>query len=368
MAQLPPGEVAPPRLPSTNYQHLFADRNLDAVRDNPRAFLGGYRFTNDAPTPAALLDLSVLLSDRQPMTFLCLVPRGDMYVVQILHRFMRYLELPGERPTGFNDRVMALLGDVRPAQFPVVEVPQTTFHLAATAAIRIPTHDAMIAAGPPPADSVAAELLGPFLEEGAAGTEMARPRHVQLIPSRYAINLVGGDGSHPRQVYLDLLNLMEQEGTLDDCRDVLTWLRTASTVRGGVGAQAGVPAVSLVFPGVHLPHSVYQYVTTKVHSDLPALRDGFQAGDRAGLAPAQQVAELMRAFGEGQAQRAGNAVGLDREPKQVQDVYRETYLLLLRHTRVEQTEELAPLWRRLENSAKAEQHGYPPGTRQRMHG
>jgi hypothetical protein len=37
-----------------------------------------------------------------------------------------------------------------------------------------------------------------FLEEGVANTEVARPRHVQLIPSRYAIEpRTGEDGAHP---------------------------------------------------------------------------------------------------------------------------------------------------------------------------
>ncbi len=43
------------------------------------------------------------------------------------------------------------------------------------------------------------------------------------------------------------------------------------------------------------------------------------------------------------------------EPKIVQDVYRETYLTLLRYSRVERTEDLAPLWRRLANASKTEQ-------------
>jgi hypothetical protein len=150
------------------------------------------------------------------------------------------------------------LGDVRPEQFPVVEVPQTTFHLAATAAVHIPTHVSMLAAGLPP-NSVAPELLGPF-EDGAASTEMARPRHVQLIPSCYAVELVGSDGTHPQQVYVDLAAKMEQDGTTADCRDVLIWLRTAATARGSGGALANTPAVLLTFPGVHLPRSVYQYV------------------------------------------------------------------------------------------------------------
>lgn len=36
---------------------------------------------------------------------------------------MRYLDLPGEDPTGYHDRVLALLGGVCPMQYPVVEVP-----------------------------------------------------------------------------------------------------------------------------------------------------------------------------------------------------------------------------------------------------
>ena len=257
---------------------------------------------------------------------------------------MQYLELPGERPTGFNDQVMALLGDVRPAQIPVVEVPQTTFHLAATAAVRIPTHAAMMAAGAPPANSVAADLLGPFVGDDVGDTEIARPRHVQFVPSRYAVDLVGADGLHPRQVYQTLSAAMDRDGTIDDCGDVLTWLRTASTARGGGGALAGAPAVSLSFPGLHLSNSVYQYVVSKVHNDLPTLREGFNGGapavggggEGAG-GGAQQVAELMRAFAEGQGQRRDDGV-VDRGPKRIQDMYQETYQQLLRYNRVEQVD------------------------------
>lgn len=345
MAQLPLEDPAPMRrqAPPLNYQQLLADRTLDAVRDNPQAFLAGYCFTNEAPAPAALLDQSVLLSDRQPLTFLCLVPRGEMYTVQILHRFMRYVELPGERPTGFHDRVLALLGDVRPGQFPVVEVPPTTFHLAATAAVRIPTHATMVAAGLPLRNKGGRNLLGPY-PEGVAEerTELVCPRHIQLVPSQYVLDLIGSDGVHPRQAYQSLTAAMEADGTFDNCRDVLTWLRTASTARGGGGAQAAVPAVSLVFPGVHLPQAVYQYVASKIHGDLPALRTGHgYGGDVGGLGgiapPAQQVAELMRLLAEGRAPRRDEGEPTTREPKLVQDVYRETYLSLLRYSRVERT-------------------------------
>lgn len=365
MAQLPPGgnPAFDRRLP-TNYHQLLSDRTLDAVWDNPRAYLAGYRFANEpgggagaeaVPVPAALLDQTVLLSDRQTMTFLCLVPRRESYTVRVLHRFMRYLELPGERPTGYNDQVMAILGDVRPAQIPIVEVPQTAFHLAATAAVRIPTHEAMLAAGVPPVNDIAANLLGPFGgdNEDVLNTEMARPRHIQLLPSRYAVELVGEDGLHPRRVYQMLTAAMERDGTLEDCRDVLTWLRAASTARGGTGAHPGTPAVSLSFPGLHLPNAVYQYVVSKVHGDLPALRDGM--APPGGAVGAQQVADLVRALADGQGPPRRDEGGAERAPKQVQDVYRETYQSLLRYSRVEDADHLAPVWRRLANAAKAEQ-------------
>jgi hypothetical protein len=101
-----------------------------------RPYLAGYRFeagTQPVPAPAALRNQTVPMRDRQPMVLLCLVPLLDGTMeVRILHRFMRYLELPGEVATGFHDRVLGLLGDVRPNQIPVVDVPANILHLATT--------------------------------------------------------------------------------------------------------------------------------------------------------------------------------------------------------------------------------------------
>lgn len=169
MAQLPPpaavrfAEGDPPAvagmLPvaaATTYRQLFSDQTRGAVHAQPGAYLAGYRFeggVQPVPTPAALRDQTVQLCDRQPMAFLCLVPRLDGTAeVRVLHRFMRYLELPGEAPTGFNDRVLALLGDIRPNQVPVVDVPTNILYLAA-AGVRVPTAATM--------DDVVAAWEGP---------------------------------------------------------------------------------------------------------------------------------------------------------------------------------------------------------------
>jgi hypothetical protein len=66
---------------------------------------------------------------------------------------MRYLELPREVPTGFNDRVLALLGNMYPDQVPVADVPTSILYLVPAAGIRVPIAAAM--------DNVVAAWDGP---------------------------------------------------------------------------------------------------------------------------------------------------------------------------------------------------------------
>ena len=79
-------------------------------------FLQGYRFDGAGGiprTPAALRDQAVIvLSDTQPMAFICLTPGASgVPEVAILHRLMRYMDMPGgEEASGFHDRVLGLAG------------------------------------------------------------------------------------------------------------------------------------------------------------------------------------------------------------------------------------------------------------------
>jgi hypothetical protein len=95
---------------------------------------------------------------------------------------MRFLDIPGEEPTGMDDTVIGLLGDIRPGMLPAVEIPGSAFHLAAANGVRVPTVAAMAGAG---AQDPLPFLLGPFVE-GTPDTEVVRPRNLQLLPSKYA--------------------------------------------------------------------------------------------------------------------------------------------------------------------------------------
>jgi hypothetical protein len=67
------------------------------------------------------------------MAFVCLVSGLEGPEVSIVHRVLRrHMDSPGDDPSGYHDRVLGLLGDILPYQYPTVEVPNTTFHLVGT--------------------------------------------------------------------------------------------------------------------------------------------------------------------------------------------------------------------------------------------
>ena len=247
---------------------------------DPARLLASYRFTEAAgggerPTPSSLKERSLALSDRRPLAFLCLHRKagGTNVEVRILHRLMRFYELPADAiDEGGVDICMGLLGDVRAAQIPVVEVDNTIFSLVG-GAVRVPTLAVMpdhLATAPP------GSFLGPYGVD-TPGTELVRPRMTQVLPLKYAAALVHRDGVSPAMAYQELQGMLEADGTQATCTDVLTWLRVACTARGGAGDLAGIPAVAQDFPLLLLPTVISDYVASKVAGDLPGRST---AGDR----------------------------------------------------------------------------------------
>lgn len=192
--QLDAGGVIP-----ATYRKLYASAAFQATEPAPAHLLTSYCFVEVAgggehPTPAALREQTYALSERRPMTFQCLVrTQGMGVVVHILHRMTRYFELPGGGGGGAVDYSLGLLGDVRSAQIPVVEVDNTVFSLIGGAGVRVPTTAVMpnyLQAAPP------GTHLGPFWAD-APNTEVVRPRVTQVVPAKYAAALVHRDNISP---------------------------------------------------------------------------------------------------------------------------------------------------------------------------
>ncbi|KAI2506962.1 hypothetical protein MHU86_7459 [Fragilaria crotonensis] len=174
------------------------------------------------------------------MAFLCLVAGpGGHHEVSIVHRLMRYMDMPGEEESGFNDKVLGLLGDILPYQYPTVEVPNSAFHLVGTP-VRVPTTAGMLTLVPAWEDTTVP--LGPFTEADPE-TEVVRPRNVQLVPGYYAALLVHRRGVSAKVAFQELHGAMHAQNELPSCQDILAWLKAACTARGGGGPQNGVPVV-----------------------------------------------------------------------------------------------------------------------------
>lgn len=349
----PPG--GPPPAPRT-YREYYVDQRNNPVPERVAGYLAGYKFADvgggDIPTPAALKDQTVALSDRQPMTFLCMVPgpEGTIGEVTILHRFLRYVDAPGDDPSGYHDRVLGLLGDILPRQYPVVEVPGSAFHLVGTP-VRVPTVAAMNALLPTWEDPSVA--LGPYTVQDPE-TEVVRPRHIQLVPGHLAAMLIHRRRVNAKVAYQELLGAIQAMDALDTHNDVIIWLRAACTARGGGGVQNTTPSVIQSFVPLHLPPEVYSYVTSKVENDLPALAN---AGGEAGV-QTEAFAGAIRALVSTRRTGGGTEEGDDEAklPRSIAETYRETYRTLLRFCNVASVDEVAPFWARLARCHKSEQH------------
>lgn len=253
MAQQP--AVAAEGIRPSNYRELYAAVGHQVGEPDPERLVGSYRFVEvggggERPTPSHLREQTFALSDRRSMTFLCLSrTRGTSVEVRVLHRMMRYFELPDGGGGGIIDLSMGLLGDVRAAQIPVVEVDNTHFSLIG-GAVRVPTVATMpdqLAAAPP------GTYLGPYAPD-TPGTELVRPRTTQVIPTKYAAALVHRDGVSPDRAYQELQGMFAADDVLEVCADVLAWLRVACTARGGGWRSRGAPGRSTYLPAAPSPH------------------------------------------------------------------------------------------------------------------
>jgi hypothetical protein len=318
-APVPPA-VAPR---ASNYREWYSDESNGPAPGRTADYLFGYRFDGGGiPAPAALRDQSVTLSDRQPLPFLCLIPGpGNTREVTVVHRLMRFMDLPGEEASGYHDRVLGLVGDILPHQYPVVEVPSTCFRLVGNA-VRVPTTAAMNVLLPTWEDP--SVPLGPYLED-AGETEVVRPRHIQLVPGYLAALLVHRRGVTAKIAYQELYGAIQAREEVAACQDVLTWLKAACTARGGDGAQNGIPIVLHPLTPLHLPASAYQYMTAKVRSDLPALAGGGAMTDDV----TGTLVGALRAMTETRAGRGGDPA--DRPAKTINEAYKETFGTLLRY-------------------------------------
>jgi hypothetical protein len=114
-----------------------------------------------------------------------------------------------------------------------------------------------------------------------------------------------------------------------------------------------VPSVAHAFTPLYLPPEAYSYVTAKVQADLPAIAN---AAARGATPMAETIAGALRTLGVARGGGAADDGGRGREPKTIVEAYKETHPTLLRFCNASTVDAVAPVWARLANSHKSEQH------------
>ena len=99
-----------------------------------------------------------------------------------------------------------------------------------------------------------------------------------MIPEKYAAIIIHRRRVKAKLAYQEIVGAIRADELLERCGDIVSWLRAACTTRGGGGALQDSPGVLHQLNPVHLPPEVYQYVTTKVQSDLPGTATGARGG------------------------------------------------------------------------------------------
>ena len=277
------------------------------------------------------------------MAFLCMVDGQDgTPEVTIVYRLLKFVDSPGDEPSGFSDRMLGLLGDIMPHQYPAVEVTSAIFHLVGTP-VCVPTVEVMETLIPAWEDPNVP--LGPYIDTNPEETEMVRPRNSQLIPGKYAALLIHRRLVRPKYSYQEAVGAIRADNALEACADIVTWLCAACTARGGGGANNAVPTVMHQITPLFLPPEVYRYVTQKIHTDLPGIAN--TAGN------ATDTASLVGAL---RALTDRDGVSRARgDPKSIIEAYKETHQVLLRFCNVKEANDVSPVWERLANCHKSEQ-------------
>jgi hypothetical protein len=185
----------------------------------------------------------------------------------------------------------------------------------------------LLAAAPP------GSYLGSYGAD-VPGTELVRNRVTQVIPTKYAAALVHRDGVAPATEYQELAGMLEADGTMEACADVLTWLRVACAARGGAGELAVMPPVAQVFTLLLLPYTVSNYVASKVAGDLL----GRQPQGLSGPAWDQMVQAVQQL-----ATTAAGGGRKQQKPKGMAEACCKTFPVLLLYCQV-QTVDLEAPW------------------------
>jgi hypothetical protein len=282
--QAPPAPVAvnapPPPQPAqvaalpTSYHDKYSNPNCDRFQGN---YINFYNDFVGGTPPATLRDsiyrdgnvgtlIHILAHIRDPNANV-----DDPGLIVAYHWLTRHDTGYRQIPKPYDNQGLAFFGDILDGHAPTtVTIPDFLFHQ--TTVVQTPSsalvHQAL-AADP------LVQSVGPY----AAGTPDVDPvisRKIMVVPNRYAAPFLT-TGMAPRQAFLALEGMIQQEHQEIACAPLLDWLRLTLTARAGAQPSPITCTTPFTMPAFYNPQDQQEFLAYRIsvlHQDFPQLRPG----------------------------------------------------------------------------------------------
>ncbi len=240
---------------------------------------------------------------------------------------------------------LGFFGDIINGQAPpTVVIPDGLF--STLAVTQVPTAarlQQLIAAQPD------AGTFGPFLA-GDNDVEPITTRAAMVVPNRYVTPLLTR-GMTPKDAFLAITGLIQQDGNTVACEPLLDWLRTTLT-RRGAGLTPRTVVTPLAAPVFHDPQDQHECTTYRIglmHRDLPHTLPGVQ--HNSAVLIAQGISSLTQEQRLAREEAAAHRQTKDAL-KTPSDYFGVLLERLMRWCQVDSEADLPPIYETLANTKK----------------
>ena len=332
-----------------SYLDLYLDPSSDAYAGNYVNLYLGY--SPGANTPQDIRNslyrdgstgafVNILVHVRDPNA-----DPDDPGKIVAYHRLTRKDPRFGQPPSPHETIGLGFFGDIVNSQAPpTVVIPDGLF--STLAVTQVPTGarlQQLMAAQPD------VSVFGPYLA-GDNDVEPITTRAAMVVPNRYVTPLLTR-GMTPKDAYLALNGMIQQDGNTVACEPLLDWLRTSLT-RRGAGLTPRTVVTPLAAPVFHDPQDQHDCTTYRVglmHRDLPHTLPGVQ--HNSAVLIAQGISSLTQEQRIARQEATAHRQSKDA-PKTPADYFGVLLERLMRWCQVDSEADLPPIYETLANTKK----------------
>jgi len=344
------GGALPPLAPQpTSYLDLYVDPSADAYTGNYVNLYQGYSPGANAPQDIR----SSLYRDGNTGTHVNILVHvrdnaadpAEPGKIVAYHRLTRKDPRFGQPPAPYEQIGLGFFGDLVNGQAPpTVTIPDGFFSTLPVTQVPTAARLQQLFAAQPDV-----EVFGPFLA-GDNDVDPVTSRVAMIVPNRYVTPLLTR-GMTPKEAFLALSGMIQQDGNTVACEPLLDWLRTTLTRRAaGLPPRTVVtPLSSPVFQDPQDQHDCTAYRLGIMHRDLPHTVPGVQ--HNSAVLIAQGISSLTQEQRLAREEAIAHRQTKDA-PKKPSDYFGVLLERLMRWCQVDSEDDLPPIYDTLANTKK----------------